>query len=676
MPSASDKPEEQRSSIDNLRDLLFTEIPLPFVKSPREKGYISLHGDSSEVTGGEERPDERLGRLLVERGYITIEQLRRAQAEQHNTGLPLWKVLIDLLLITPQKITEILKYEIHKPDQKSRDRFVKEALLHVGLWNPAQLDRLSQEAEAANQPLDEFLVMHQHISYEELAKAFADAVGIPFVDVQSDRIPQETLSLLPQTLIQEHEILPLQHNDREILLGLSKPIDTAILDYIGFITGRTPHLAMVAEDRLQQTLKELFPRREQPQERPASPALTPVRDQEKRVLIPQGRVAENFPVVQLVSSMIEGAINARATDIHLEPQALEMRVRYRIDGMLYDVMAIPLSLQSAVISRIKVLADMDITERRIPQDGRMSMTINGNEYHMRLATLPTKRGEALVMRILTESTVFKGLRQIGLDEEEKVLIKRLISKPYGMILVTGPIGSGKTTTLYAMLNELDILTNNIVTIEDPVEYLLTGITQVEVDLKTGITFAAGLRSILRQDADILMVGEIRDNETAKIAVRAALTGQQVFSTLHTVDTPGAITTLRNFDIQPFLIASALNGVIAQRLVRKICPHCKETYRPALAVLQQLGLPAQEDYLFSFGRGCEACYHTGYLGRTGIFEILEVDKTIKDLILNQATEDFIKDTAVVEGMRTLHQSGIRKILEGTTTPEEVMREVFL
>ncbi|RMF89696.1 MAG: type II/IV secretion system protein [Nitrospinota bacterium] len=616
--------------------------------------------------------DERLGRLLLARGDLTEEQLALAREEQQKTGLPLWRVLLSLLFISPQRMTEILQRAVHLPDRQLQDRLLREALVHSDQGSEMQLEAWSAAAKTAGLPLAEWLVEQGHFTAEELARILARYLRLPYIDLDRLTVGEEVWSLLPAHLMREQEIIPLQDNGEEVLLGASIPPDEAVLDYIGFLTGRQPRVAIVARDKLQQLFRQW--------ERmiaPWSPSLPPQRvGEERRVPILWQRPPEDLSVVQLVSSIIEGAVQVRATDIHLEPQALEMRVRYRIDGMLYDVMAIPLSLQPAVISRVKVLAEMDITERRVPQDGRMSMTIQGNEYHMRIATLPTKRGEKLVIRILTETNVFKGLKQIGLDERETVLVKRLIARPYGMILVTGPIGSGKTTTLYAMLNELDILTNNIVTIEDPVEYLLTGINQVEVDPKAGITFASGLRSMLRQDADILMVGEIRDNETARIAVRAALTGQQVFSTLHTVDTPSAITTLRNFDIQSFLIASALNGVVAQRLVRKICPYCKEGYSPSQAILRQLGLADDGAYTFFVGRGCEACYYTGYLGRTGVFEILVIDKTIKELITNQASEDEIKETAIKEGMRTLHQSGVQKVIDGITTPEEVMREIFL
>src|SRR5215831_319544 len=296
----------------------------------------------------------------------------------------------------------------------------------------------------------------------------------------------------------------------------------------------------------------------------------PRRDMARRVI----EVDETATAVQIVNIIFAGAIQARATDIHIEPQVPRMRVRYRIDGMLFDVLTVPQALEMSIISRIKVLADMNITERRLPQDGRLSFRRGEQEYNMRVATIPTVHGEKLVLRLLMKSNVLTGLKQLGLEPDDEQRLRSLIAKPQGMILVTGPIGSGKTTSLYAALHEVNILTSNIVTIEDPVEYQLAGINQVEVDTKTGLTFVSGLRSILRQDADILMVGEIRDVETATVAVRAALTGQQLFSTLHTIDAPSAITTLGNFGIQLYLIASALSGVVAQRLVRRICPACR------------------------------------------------------------------------------------------------------
>ena len=399
----------------------------------------------------------------------------------------------------------------------------------------------------------------------------------------------------------------------------------------------------------------------------------PRRDVARRII----EVDETATAVQIVHTIFAGAIQARATDIHIEPQVPRMRVRYRIDGMLFDVLTVPQPLETSIISRIKVLADMNITERRLPQDGRLAFRLGEQEYNMRVATIPTVQGEKLVLRLLMKSNVLTGLKQLGLEPDDEQRLRSLIAKPQGMILATGPIGSGKTTTLYAAFNEVNILTNNIVTIEDPVEYQLAGINQVEVDTKIGVTFANGLRSILRQDADILMVVEIRDIETAAVAVRAALTGQQLFSTLHTIDAPSAITTLGNFGIQPYLIASALSGVVAQRLVRRVCPECRRWYTPSPAVLRQLGLvPGQQEWQFAYGVGCEACYYTGYLGRTGLFEILRVSETLRHLITDRASEQEIHASAVREGMHTLQQSGMTKIIQGITTPPEVMREVYL
>jgi type II secretory ATPase GspE/PulE/Tfp pilus assembly ATPase PilB-like protein len=318
---------------------------------------------------------------------------------------------------------------------------------------------------------------------------------------------------------------------------------------------------------------------------------------------------------------------------------------------------------------------MDITERRQPQDGHITMKIRDVDYYLRIATLPTKLGERLVVRLLSEGRVITGLKQLGFEPEELEKIEKFIATPYGMVLVTGPVGSGKTTTLYSALNSINILTKNILTIEDPVEYQLPGINQVEVDLKTGLTFASGLRAILRQDPNTLMVGEIRDPETAQVAVRAALTGQQLFSTLHTQDAVGAVSTLSYLGVQPFWIASALVGVIAQRLVRKVCPSCKVEYEPDPKMLEELKVNKGKETMFFRGAGCDRCFHTGYSGRTGVFEVLKATESIKSLIVSHAPESVVKAKAIEEGMSTLLDSGIKKVLAGITTVEEIIRVIL-
>ena len=501
--------------------------------------------------------------------------------------------------------------------------------------------------------------------------------------------------LLPESYLREHKILPLKQEEGKddhpprLLVAVIDPLDIAVRDNIRMMTGCDVIPLLTTEKVLSEKLDQIFtgqtgqdiisldqvPQKatenSEAQEEPKS-------QEHSSVLIPKefGNLREETSTVKLVSSLIEGAIHANATDLHLEPQVHEeLRVRYRVDGMLHDIMTIPKHTHSMVISRIKVLADMDITERRQAQDGHITMKIGNIEYYMRVGTLPTKLGERLVIRLLSESRVMTGLKQLGFEPEDLQLVEEFISTPYGMILVTGPVGSGKTTTLYSALNEINILTKNIITIEDPVEYQLPGISQVEVDDKVGLTFAAGLRAILRQDPNTLMVGEIRDPETAAVAVRAALTGQQLFSTLHTQDAPGAIATLSYLGVQPFWIASSLVGVIAQRLIRKVCPHCKERYEPDPWQLSIFNLESSSDLEFYQGRGCDQCFHSGYSGRTGIFEIMRVDELLRELVVEKFSGAEIKEQAVEQGMNTLKMSGLKKIRRGETTIEEMLRVII-
>ncbi len=382
-------------------------------------------------------------------------------------------------------------------------------------------------------------------------------------------------------------------------------------------------------------------------------------------------VEEEAPAVQFINEILTLAIRSRASDVHFEPFRDRMRVRLRIDGVLKTVREIPVSKVPPVISRLKIMSNLDIAEKRLPQDGRIMVRLGGKEVDIRVSTLPTYFGERVVLRLLSKESILYSTKELGLLPDDYSLFSNLIKTPHGVILVTGPTGSGKTTTLYAVLSEINREEINIITVEDPVEYQLEGVSQVQVKPDIGLTFANALRSILRQDPDVIMVGEIRDRETAEIAVQAALTGHLVFSTLHTNDAPSSITRLVDMGIEPFLVASSVVGVVAQRLVRKVCPYCKVSYEPSNQELKDLGIPDFKG-LFYRGKGCEHCMGTGYLGRTAIYEILIVDKDVRKLILKGSDSDEIKEFAVKRGMRTLKMDGAEKVKMGITTPEEVLR----
>ena len=679
-------------SKQNLVDVLSYEIPLPFGAKAPDRALKNLLLDTGLTTEEELQQlidESELGKLLVQENYIKKFQLELARQEQQKTGLPLWRTLVNLRFMSPDDINSILKDQMYRSQYTDLDELVGEILVNAKQLTPQQLEDAKKKQRSSSKTLGRVLTEENLISATGVAKALGDYLNIPFIDFSQIELDDKAAMLLPESYLREHNILPVRQEEGgdaqppRLLLAMTDPLDIAVRDNIRMMTGCEVIPLLTTEKILHEKLDAIFltssiqdlislehvPRNEKGStvsERAGSSFMT----------VELGDLKGDDATVTLVTSLIEGAIHGNATDIHLEPLSHgELRVRYRIDGMLHDVMKIPKHAHPMVISRIKVLADMDITERRQAQDGHITMRVGNMDYYMRIGTLPTKLGERLVIRVLNERRVLTGLQQLGFETEDLKLCEEFIATPYGMILVTGPVGSGKTTTLYSALNEVNILTKNIITIEDPVEYQLPGINQVEVDDKVGLTFAAGLRAILRQDPNTLMVGEIRDPETASVAARAALTGQQLFSTLHTQDAPGAVNTLSYLGVQPFWIASSLIGVIAQRLLRQICPHCKERYTPDARLLRLLGLHQKSEIEYYRGKGCDRCFHSGYAGRTGIFEVMKVDESLRELIVQKASIAQIKERAIEQGMNTLKASGIRKIQRGETTVEETLRVIL-
>jgi len=530
--------------------------------------------------------------------------------------------------------------------------------------------------------LDKALIKKGLITEQELLVILSKELNIPPIDLSKYKIDNEVLTAIPERVTRQYHIIPISKMGTTLTIALSDPFNIFALDDLKNLTGYEIDVAICTDSQITKAINKFYSSgslsfAEMAKGLSDEDALTFVESMGENIEI--GATLEESkktPIIQIVNLTIKEALNRRASDIHLEPTETELRIRYRIDGTLHDVLKVPKKNQNAILARLKIMARLDITDWRLPQDGRFKIKTTNKEIDFRVSVLPTSFGQKVVLRVLDKANLAIGLDGLGFLPESTVLFKEAIMNPYGMILVTGPTGSGKSTTLYSIVNQLNKPDKNIITIEDPVEYQLEGITQLQIKPEIGLTFANGLRSLLRQNPDIIMIGEIRDSETADIGVKASLTGQLVLSTLHTNDAAGAVTRLIDMGVEPFLASSSLVMICAQRLCRKICPRCKEPYSVPPSVLEKVGLKPDKNKVFYHGKGCDSCDSTGYKGRMGVLEVLMIDDSIREMIVKRVPSDDIKNYAVKEnGMITLWDDALKKFSMGITTIEEVMRIAF-
>ena len=552
-------------------------------------------------------------------------------------------------------------------------------ILEQNILDEETLQKALKEQETSGQSLISILKKNNFVDEEQLIRIIAAGHQIEFVNLSPDMINPIAAHMVTYEMANQYNIIPVKKEGNKLLVAMSSPLNLAVRDEIEMRTGLKVVPLAATQNAIKQAITYHFNVQNVTRQAIASMRLTTDSNKdESREAEPENKSPQvtNAPITKLVSSIISSAIDAGASDIHIEPQQPDMRVRYRIDGILHDAINVPSSAQLEVVSHIKVTADMDISEQRIPQDGHMIVQHDGREYDMRVSSLPGVGGEKIVIRILDKDAIKWSLDAVVPSPDDNRKFRELASNPYGMLLLTGPTGSGKTTTLYSVLQLLNTPERNIVTIEDPVEYRLDGITQLQVKPIAGITFASALRSIVRQDPDIILVGEIRDFETAEIAISAAQTGHLVLSTLHTNDAAGAISRLINLGVAPFLVASALLGAVAQRLIRNSCPKCRQVYQPSQDDMNRLFGESHGDKKIEFyeGTGCNHCHNTGYHGRKGIFEILPISPTIRKMITDRSSDDVIRQQAIKEGMKTLHRSAANEVLAGVTTIDEIMRVI--
>lgn len=540
-----------------------------------------------------------------------------------------------------------------------------ELLLEQAVITEDLLKEALDEQKITRQRLGEILVERGSATAEQINRALASQMETEAVSISDYIILPEVLSLVKEEDVRKFKVMPLFKSEDILYVAMKNPNDVFAIDQLQRQSDLKIKTLLATEEDLSWAIEQYYEASGTVEDTLASI------DEEK---LTKGEKGQEASIIKLVNLLITKAVHDRASDIHIEPEQNVLNIRYRIDGILHKRFVLPKSLQSAVVSRIKIMSNLDIAEKRLPQDGRIRMRVESKEIDFRVSTCPTIYGENLVLRILDKSGLVLGLESLGFLQEELVKFKEIINSPYGIILVTGPTGSGKTTTLYSALQILNKENVNIMTVEDPVEYEFSRMRQMQINPEIGLTFASALRSFLRQDPDIVMVGEVRDLETAEIAVQAALTGHLVFSTLHTNDAPTTFTRLVDMGIEPFLVSSSLLGVLAQRLVRKVCPKCKEEYLPSPEILKSVGLEDKtaRNIKFVRGKGCEACSHTRYKGRIGIYELLKNSLSIQDLILKKASADEIRKVAIKEGMRTLRQAALEKLFSGVTTVEEVIR----
>ena len=576
--------------------------------------------------------------LLIDRGLLTQEQMQTTLDTQRKTGKKLGQILTEEGLLSEEEVLKALHAQLRLVEKKNGIR------------------------------LGTFLIEEGLISKTEMLRALEKQLGVLGVDIETIYIDPDVAKLIPEEIVRKYTIIPVQILNGELFIAMKDPLDYFALDDIKLVLDMPFKPLIALEKDIITTVDKLFGKKVAQQ---AVDEFVKQYNLDKIDEIDDSQDVNGAPIVRFVNSLIENAILSNTSDIHIEPEENDVRIRFRIDGILYENMRVGIKTLSAVSSRVKIMANLNIAEKRLPQDGRVSYSFEDKTVDVRVSIVPTIYGEKLVLRILDKTNFILSKDKLGLNQEEMIQYDDLIRKPYGIILVTGPTGSGKTTTLYTALSELNDTSKNIITLEDPVEYHLKGVNQIQLNTKVGLTFASGLRAVLRQDPDIIMVGEIRDEETAEIAVQSALTGHLVLSTLHTNDAASSITRLMDMGIDPFLISSSLLGVIAQRLVRRICPHCRNRYRPDDRELRMIDEKDSNTYLYK-GKGCDICNHSGYKGRIGLFEIMELTREHRDLIDARESAEKIRDISVQNGMVSLDESCKELVKKGITTIEEMVR----
>jgi len=658
-----------------------------------------------------------LAQILLESGLITEEQLREAEELRRKMGLPLSSALVYLGFIAQKdlarKIAEqiglpFIDFESFTPDPIAISTLPEELArkysvfpvqieknsIIVAMANPRDIIAIEEiktvtglevkPAVAIKEEIDTAIDLYyrplveesdevqQKSAEEEIFQGPIQTAVIEKVDLSKFNIDPNAVVTLTEEIARKYKAIPIAFDGGELVVAMVNPEDVVAADTISVITGFDIRPVKAEADQIEEAINRFYKMAE----------VIEVGEEIESLIGEEGEgdrlseisvITDEAPIVKLVNHIISKAVKSKASDIHIEPMEKDVRIRYRVDGVLQEIMRSPKRLQSALISRFKIMANLDIAERRKPQDGHCAVNISGKVYDFRVATLPTIYGERVVLRVLEKESILLRLEDLGFLEDSLEIYTRNYKKSYGAILITGPTGSGKSTTLYATLNVLNTPEKNIVTIEDPVEYRLKGINQIQINPKAGLTFARVLRSILRAGPDIIMVGEIRDRETAKIAVEAALTGHLVLSTLHTNDAPSAISRLIEMGVEPFLVSSAVRCVQAQRLARRLCPECKEPYTPRRDWLEELNFPDMDEVTVLYrARGCSRCNNTGYKGRIGIYEIMEVNDEIEMLAAKKAPAERIREAALRNGMRTLRQDGLLKVRLGITSVEEVLR----
>ncbi len=553
---------------------------------------------------------------------------------------------------------------------------LQEVLAETGLFTEPQIAEVLQATVVSGESLVSTAVKTSAIPEEKVLQTLAGVLHMSCSRLAEHEIDAAVRTRIPTKVVFQYNIMPLHEVGDTLVVASNDPFNIAMIESVRMVTKCRVQIVLSTEADIEKALKRYYGVGAETLDELVQKNVVDLDVAEQITKEDLENPDQEASVVKFVNQIIWEAYKERSTDIHLEPMENDLRIRYRVDGVLHQI-SVPPQLkrfQPAIVSRIKVMANMDIAERRLPQDGRINVRSGGEEIDVRVSTIPTAYGESVSLRLLTRSTISLGLEQLGLAESDEKITQKLINLPHGIILVTGPTGAGKSTSLYAFLSTINSIDQRIITIEDPVEYELPGVNQMQVRADIGLTFASGLRHILRQDPDVIMVGEIRDLETAEIGIRAALTGHLVFSTLHTNDSAGAVTRLIDMGIEPFLVSSSIQGIIAQRLVRTICPACKEPFQPESELLRELGFPNDTSSTTTFyrGRGCDECRFSGYKGRTGIYEILVMSETLRPLVLERTSSTRIKQAAINLGMRTLRDDGWEKVMQGRTTLEEVAR----